>query len=203
MTLFHFFQGFLGDRRRLGRKGPIEVKEARGELAVRPRYRVVVPETDIEAVEHQIHALTKVNVPSVMLASTVAGVPITEQTALRITDVFAAVRLIAEVAATLPLKVYRRGSRGRSEYRGGVADLLDRPAPATTQANLVAQTIGCLALRGNAFLGKFRPGGRGEVEQFHVLPNDRLSGLCRARTLEGRRRYPSDRPTASSAPPSP
>jgi HK97 family phage portal protein len=120
-------------------------------------------------------ALTRENVPAVMLAGTVAGVPINAEAALRIVDVLACVRLLAETASTLPLISYRRlADGGRERYDGALHDLLDRPSPATTQANLIAQTVGCLALRGNAFWGKYRADG-GEIEQIAVLPNDRVT----------------------------
>lgn len=109
-----------------------------------------------------------------MLQSTLAGVAVTPETALRIVDVLACVRLLAESASTLPLKPYRRKANGeRVLYTGKLAQLLERPAPATTQANLIAQLVGALALRGNAFLGKFRDGD-GEIVQLGLLPPDRV-----------------------------
>jgi HK97 family phage portal protein len=119
-------------------------------------------------------ALTRENVPAVMLASTVAGESISATTALRIVDVLACVRLLAETASTLPLIAYRRAADGtRTRHDGRIARLLDRPAPAMTQANLIAQTVGCLALRGNCFWGLYR-NGEGEIEQLGVLSPDRV-----------------------------
>jgi HK97 family phage portal protein len=117
--------------------------------------------------------LSRANVPAVMLQPSVAGIPMSAEAALRIVDVFACVRLLAEAAATLPLVAYRRTGLGRERAEGRLSALLDRPAPATTQANLVAQLVGCLALRGNCFLGKYR-NREGEVEQLGVLPPDRV-----------------------------
>lgn len=118
-------------------------------------------------------ALTRANVPAVMLQSTVAGVTVTPATALQLVDVLAAVRLLAETASTLPLIAYRRSGDGRERTEGRPASLLKRPSPGNTQANLVAQLVGSLALRGNAFLGKYR-NGDGVIEQLGMLPPDRI-----------------------------
>ncbi len=117
--------------------------------------------------------LTRSNVPSVMLTSTVAGLPKTADAALRIVDVLACVRLLAESASILPLHAYRRTASGRQRIESGIADLLERPAPATSQGNLVCQLVGSLALRGEAFVGKFRKGG--ELVQLGMLPVDRIA----------------------------
>lgn len=118
-------------------------------------------------------ALTRANVPAVMLQSTVAGVTVTPATALQLVDVLACVRLLAETASTLPLIAYRRRGEARERADGPLASLLSRPSPGNTQANLVAQLVGSLALRGNAFLGKYR-NGEGEIEQLGMLPPDRI-----------------------------
>lgn len=123
---------------------------------------------------HEDRALTAQNVPSVMLNPTLAGTTVTAESALRTVDVLACVRLLAESASTLPLIPYRRTASGRQRYDGAITGLLNRPSPATTQANLVAQLVGCLALRGNVFLGKFR-NAEGEVEQLALLPPDRVA----------------------------
>ena len=51
---------------------------------------------------------------------------------------------------------------------GRLAALLERPAPATTQANLVSQAVAHLTLYGNAYLGKFRD-ENGRLEQLACL----------------------------------
>lgn len=119
-------------------------------------------------------SLTKDSVPSVMLHQTVAGSTVNAEAALRIVDAYACVRLLAETASTLPLIPYRRTSNGRTRLDGRLAELLTRPSPGNTQANLVSQLVGSLALRGNAYLGKFRNGG-GEIEQLALLPPERVT----------------------------
>jgi HK97 family phage portal protein len=94
---------------------------------------------------------------------------ITPTAALRIADVWACVRVLADSAASLPLVAYRRSPNGdRERFRGRLANLLDRPAPATTQANLVGQLVAHLLLHGDAFLGKYRD-DRGTVVQLGAL----------------------------------
>lgn len=122
---------------------------------------------------HEERTLTRSNVPSVMLQTTVAGVSMTPDAALRIVDALACVRLLAESASICPLHVYRRTPNGRQRLTGGLSDLLERPAPGMTQANFIAQAVGSLALRGEAFVGKFRKGA--EIVQLRMLPVDRIA----------------------------
>jgi HK97 family phage portal protein len=94
--------------------------------------------------------------------------------ALQVADVFACVRVLADSAASVPLIPYRRLESGRARVTGGnLARLLDRPAPATTQANLVGQMVAHLTLHGNAFLGKFRAAD-GRIDQLAMLHPERV-----------------------------
>jgi HK97 family phage portal protein len=104
-------------------------------------------------------------------APTVAGVPVGERAALQIVDVLACVRCLSETASTLPLAAYRRlPDEGRQRLTSGsLHDLLERPAPAVSQSNLVGQIVSNLACNGNTFVGKFR-NGEGQIEQIGVLP---------------------------------
>jgi phage portal protein BeeE len=77
---------------------------------------------------------------------------VTPAAALAIGDVWAAVRVLADAASSLPLHVYRHAAEGRERVTGGaLVDLLDRPAPATTQADLVSSLMAHLAIYGNAY----------------------------------------------------
>src|SRR5579864_6023654 len=117
-------------------------------------------------------ALARENLPEVMIgASTVAGLPVGERAALRLVDVLACVRALSEVASTLPLVAYRRlADDGRQRLTAGrLVDLLTRPAPAVTQANLVGAMVAGLACSGNTFVGKFRDAD-GAIAQIGVLP---------------------------------
>jgi HK97 family phage portal protein len=84
--------------------------------------------------------------------------PVNEQTALRIGDVFAAVRLLSDAVAALPLKVYRDTPRGRvpagDDQR--LVTLLRRPSPGTTSVDLVGQLMTHLLTFGNSYLAKYK-----------------------------------------------
>jgi HK97 family phage portal protein len=95
--------------------------------------------------------------------------------ALEIADVFACVRALSDAAASIPLIAYRRTTSGRQRLTSGkLYDLLERPAPATTQASLVGQMVAHLNLFGNAFLGKFKDAD-GRLEQLGLLQPDRVT----------------------------
>src|SRR5450759_4292652 len=59
--------------------------------------------------------------------------------ALQIADVWACVRLLSDSISSLPLYVYRTGADGdRTQVTSGkLVDLLDRPSPSVTQADLI------------------------------------------------------------------
>jgi HK97 family phage portal protein len=98
---------------------------------------------------------------------------ITPTAAIAIGDVWAAVRVLADAASSLPLHVYRKTGDGRERVPGGrLVDLLDRPAPATTQADLVSTLIAHLLVYGAAYIGKYREGG--EVSQLGLLHPERV-----------------------------
>jgi phage portal protein BeeE len=67
--------------------------------------------------------------------------------ALAIADVWAAVRALADAVSSLPLHVYRRRDDGARERvtSGKLADLLERPGPGTSQADLVSSLMAHLA----------------------------------------------------------
>jgi HK97 family phage portal protein len=116
--------------------------------------------------------LSRENLPEVMIgAPTISGLPMGERTALRLVDVLACVRALSETASTLPLAAYRSlADEGRQRLTSGrLVDLLERPAPAVTQANLIGAMVAALATSGNVFVGKFRD-GEGQVSQIGVLP---------------------------------
>jgi HK97 family phage portal protein len=74
----------------------------------------------------------------------------------------------------VPLIPYRRTSDGRQRATGALADLLRSPAPATTQASLIAQVMTHLQLYGNAWVGKFRAVD-GSIEQLACLHPERVT----------------------------
>jgi HK97 family phage portal protein len=94
---------------------------------------------------------------------------VTQVQALRIADVYAACRVLADGVASLPPKVYRRTPQGRipagEDQR--LVQLLRRPSPGATSADLFSDVMVSLLTDGNAFLGKFR--SEGTLVQLGVL----------------------------------
>jgi HK97 family phage portal protein len=86
---------------------------------------------------------------------------VTEVGALRIADVYAACRVLADGVASLPPRVYRDTNGGRvpagDDQR--LVALLRRPSPGSTSADLFSTMVVHLLTNGNAFLGKFRQEG--------------------------------------------
>jgi HK97 family phage portal protein len=121
--------------------------------------------------------LSPETLPEVLVgAPTVAGVTVGERAALQIVDVLACVRCLAETASTLPLAAYRRlPNESRQRLTSGrLYDLLEQPAPAVTQSNLIGQMVGSLALNGNTYVGKFR-NADGVIEQIGALPTGAIT----------------------------
>lgn len=87
--------------------------------------------------------------------------PVGEQAALRIADVYAACRVLADGVASLPPQVYRETPAGRvpagDEQR--LVQLLRRPSPGSTSADLFSTAMVHLLTNGNAFIGKYRVEG--------------------------------------------
>jgi HK97 family phage portal protein len=118
-------------------------------------------------------SLTRASVPPVMLQSTPGGAKVTPESALSTADAYSCIRCLADAAASLPLHVYRRTGDGRERVEGRTAELLRRPSPATTQANLIGQLVGHLNTTGDAYLGKFRD-SEGNVDQLALLHPERV-----------------------------
>jgi HK97 family phage portal protein len=105
--------------------------------------------------------------------ATYTSSPISPTAALAIADVWSAVRVLADAASSLPLHVYRRTAYGRERVDSGkLVDLLDRPGPGTTQADLISSLMTHLAIYGNAFLAKYRSAG--EITQLGLLHPERV-----------------------------
>lgn len=133
--------------------------------------------------EAEDRALTRQNVPATMLSAPPGG-SVTPTTALADANVWACVRCLADAAASLPLHVYRRTEGGRERVENPTAELLRRPAPATTTANLIGQLVAHLCLWGNAYAGLFRD-STGRVDQLALLAPERV----RPEIKGGRPRY--------------
>jgi HK97 family phage portal protein len=98
---------------------------------------------------------------------------ITPVQALAIGDVWACVRLMSDAASSLPIHVYRRTQDGREQVTSGkLVDLLEQPAPATTQADLISSLMAHLLIHGSAYVAKYRDAG--EISQLGLLNPERV-----------------------------
>jgi HK97 family phage portal protein len=77
-----------------------------------------------------------------------AGVPVGPDQALRLSAVWACVRLLADAVSTLPLDVYRRGDR---DPLPELPPLLRQPAAGTSLNEWLYQAMVSLLLRGNCY----------------------------------------------------
>lgn len=108
---------------------------------------------------------------------------VSETTALKIADVFSAVRCLADGLASLPVKAYRRVPEGRipAGEDARISRLLSGPAPGQTSCDLISQIILDICVSGTAFLAKYR--AEGEVVQLGCLPPDRVTVEQRGQTI--------------------
>jgi HK97 family phage portal protein len=85
--------------------------------------------------------------------SSAAGYAVTEDTAMRVSAVYACVRLIAGAVATMPLNVYERTKEGRKELDSPLWYLLNEsPSSRWTSASMWEWVIKCNCLNGDAFV---------------------------------------------------
>jgi HK97 family phage portal protein len=105
-----------------------------------------------------------------------AGAPVNAHMAENIAAVYAAVQVIAETVAALPVTVYRLDDSGRREVRDHpVARLFEmEPNARQTPFEFVETLVAHALLRGNAY-GEIVRDGRGAPTAVHLLHPDRVS----------------------------
>jgi HK97 family phage portal protein len=103
------------------------------------------------------------------LRAAYTGSTVTPAQALAIGDVYAAIRVLSDAASSLPIHTYRRREDGARERvtSGRLVELLDKPGPGQTQADLVSTLMAHLAIYGVAYLGKYRRDG--EISELSML----------------------------------
>jgi len=108
---------------------------------------------------------------------------VTEANALRVADAYACVRVLADSIASLPLKVYRKTPSGRvlAGESSRAVQLLERPSPGSTSADLISQTMVHLNVNGNAYIGKFRADD--EIVQLSLLDPTQVQPELRGQTM--------------------
>lgn len=105
-----------------------------------------------------------------------SGKPVSPQTSIASTAVWACVRVIAESVATLPLNVYSRSGESRQKEDGHPIQIIvhDRPNDKQTSVEFREQMLYHLLLYGNAYIYKdLWPSGR--VRNLVLLRPDRVS----------------------------
>jgi HK97 family phage portal protein len=113
--------------------------------------------------------------------------PVLEATpynALRISDAYACIRVLADTVSTLPVRAYRDTGQGRVQVGpdARISRLLGRPSPGSTSADLFSRVMVDLNTHGNCFLGKWR-GADGEIVSLSALPADQVNVIMRGQTI--------------------
>jgi HK97 family phage portal protein len=118
-------------------------------------------------------SLDRQNVAPLLVRSASFGASISPANAMKVGDVFAAVRVLADSVSSLPLHTYRKVGESRQRVTGGsLYDLLENPAPATTQSDFLSLTMVHLCAYGNCYLGKYREDGA--IVQLSPLDPERV-----------------------------
>lgn len=104
--------------------------------------------------------------------SSSSGVKINEDTALSITAVYAAVRVISETVSSLPLKVYKKTPEGREEYRDNNLWKLLHDTPNREMSSYTFREVltGMALTHGNGYAEIVRDGSGRPVELWPMLP---------------------------------
>ena len=114
-----------------------------------------------------------------------SGLVVNEVSAMRVTAVYACVRLIAGAIASLPLAVYRRTGEGRERVRNDLWWLLnEQPCPAVSAAVFWEYLLAQLLLSGDA-LTEIERGRGGAIRG--LIPLDSRAVVIRK--VDGRLRY--------------
>ncbi|EMD6792877.1 phage portal protein [Enterobacter hormaechei] len=86
-----------------------------------------------------------------------SGQVVTAEKAMRLSAVWACVRLLSESVSTLPLKIYERqadGSRKAATHHPAYSVLCRRPNAEMTPSRFMLMVVASICLRGNAFVEK-------------------------------------------------
>lgn len=112
---------------------------------------------------------------------------------LRLSAVWACVRLLSETISTLPIHIYRREGNGRVDASDfWLHEIVhNMPNIAITAQTFWEAYMVALLLRGDAYAEK-RYGTNGKVAALYFLVNDRLSFKDKMYTYDGRKIKPDD-----------
>lgn len=115
-----------------------------------------------------------------------SGKTVSADKAIRLSAVWACVRLLSESVSTLPLKIYERqadGSRKAATGHPAWAVLCRRPNPEMTPSRFMLMVVASICLRGNAFIEKKFIGSR-LVSLVPLLPQNMVVKRLETGSLE-------------------
>jgi HK97 family phage portal protein len=104
-----------------------------------------------------------------------SGVDVTADSAIRVSTVYACVRLLGDTISSLPLGAYVRRGRNRISYSavyGSQPEWINRPNPETTRLEFLEQVIASLNLHGNAFILTVRDDNDEIIELYCLNPDE-------------------------------
>ena len=109
--------------------------------------------------------------PGRSLYATPAGVDVNSDTAIRMSTVYACVRLLGDTISSLPLSAYVRRGRARIPYSAAYGEMpgwVTKPNPESTRLEFYEQIIASLNLHGNAFVLTVRE-DMGDVKELYCI----------------------------------
>lgn len=112
-------------------------------------------------------------IPSRPFYASPAGVEVNPDSAIRMSTVYACVRLLGDTISSLPLSAYVRRGRNRINYAsvyGEIPNWVVQPNPETTRLEFFEQVIASLNLHGNAYVLTVRDDANEVVELYTINP---------------------------------
>jgi hypothetical protein len=129
-------------------------------------------------------ALTAPDVePMWSYTGTSAPLDVNTGNALRVSDAYACIRLLADSVSSLALKAYRRLPEGRvpAGDNARITQLLQRPSPGSTMVDLLSQMMVHANLYGESFVGLYRADG--EIVQLGLIHPDSVQVELKGRRV--------------------
>ncbi len=104
-----------------------------------------------------------------------SGIDVTPDSAIRMSTVYACVRLLGDTISSLPLGAYIRRGRNRISYISAFGEQpawINKPNPEATRLEFFEQVISSLNIHGNAFILTVRDDMDEVVELYCIHPDD-------------------------------
>lgn len=110
-------------------------------------------------------------IPARPAYSSVSGIEVTPESAIRMSTVYACVRLLGDTISSLPVAAYVRRGRARISYSAAYGDTpewVNRPNPEASRLEFFEQVLASLNLNGNAFILTVRD-DMGDVQELYCI----------------------------------